>query len=178
MSNDPNIQQPKSSSTNVLLIIFGVLLLMCVGGGVLVIVCITAIATIGSNANGTFTLVATKVSSAGGSPTFAPVGGNPAAEIVARQFLDDIGAGRLPQARERMTAAGKIVSQGSMQAELDKNPTLKQHKSFSLMVDRTTGTSVTYTATVFGKDGSIVRVTLEVINEDGRWLVDQFNIKK
>src|SRR5439155_25422616 len=85
----------------------------------IIIVCITAIATIGSNANGTFGLVATKVSGASSLPP-ATTMSNPDAERVAKQFLDDLGVGNLVLARERMTAAGKAVAQWSLQAGLDK----------------------------------------------------------
>lgn len=177
MSTDPT-NQSKSNTNTILLVIFGVLLLSCVGGSLLIVVCITAIATIGSNANGTFTMVATKVSSADSTPATAVSAlGNPAAEGVARQFLDDIAAGRLPQARERMTVAGKAVTQGSMQVEIDKHPSLKQSSPYTLIIEKQDGASITMTTTKNGRDGTSAKVTLILVNEGGQWLVDQFIIK-
>ena len=177
MSTDP-VNQPKSNTNTILLVVFGVLLLTCVGGSLLLVVCITAIAVLGSNANGTFTTVASKVSSAAPYPATAATRiGNPLAEGVARQFLDDIGAGRLAQARDRMTAAGKAVTQGSMQVEIDKHPALKQPRSYTLTAEPEKDGSITMTATVNGRDGSSAKVTLILRNEDGQWLVDQFIIK-
>lgn len=177
MSTEPNNTNKTASNVLVILLaVFGLLLLGCVGLSLVIVVCITAIATIGSNANGTFTTVATKVNSPVPATAAAPVG-NPQAEQVARQFLDDIGAGRLALARERMTAAGKAVTQGSQQVEIDKHPALKQPKSYSLIQEQVDGRSITMMATVNGRDGTSARMTIMLVNEDGRWLVDNFIIK-
>jgi hypothetical protein len=160
---------PRSSNTAlIVLAVVGGTMLLCGG---CVVVCITAIATLGSNANGTFTYVATKVSASGTD--------NSGPEKVADRFIQEISLLQFDAAYNRTTTGfQRTHSKGRFQALFKSYPALMQQLSHSVLTRNFAANSATITYRVNGVDptGEPVDVELRLTQEAGSWKIDEINI--
>ena len=172
MSSDFDDRPRPDNSNKTLLIVFGVVggvLLLCCGGGVIFFIFVSPYATLGSNANGTFTYVGTAISA--GSTAVS------AARPDAEKFLDALGAGRIEQAYEKLSASRRgLQPLEDFRAEIAKHPALGNQKSFSLQETAATPASAFFKVKVTGRAAPDVSATLRLVQEQGEWRVDQFDI--
>jgi hypothetical protein len=166
---------PKFSSTNVVLIVLavvGVVVLSC--GVVFIVVAITAIATLlDPNANGSFTMVASTVSS---GPTTPSIGD---ARVKAEQFLERIGRNDVGNAHNLLTLERqRQMTEAKLQELVDQNSALAKQRSFSLNATSTGIDTARINAEVKGADGSTLTVVLDMKSVLGTWQIDQVRIQR
>jgi hypothetical protein len=166
--------RPQSSggSGKTLLIVFGIIGAVVLGCAGIVVVCIAAIITLGQNASGTFTFVATKVSSGGSIE--GPFRGAASAEAVGKEFFDDLAGGRIDSAYELTTARFRAnLDRDAFRQKISGMPALTRRANNSSSRHMAGAAQGTYTYTV-NSPGGQTTVELRVVSEGGQWHVDEF----
>jgi hypothetical protein len=138
---------------------------LCGGFAMVIVVCLTAISVLGTNANKTFSNVAMVITSANSSP-----------KEVATKFLDDFVStgGRDPSivmSRERQGDMPRVAL--ALQG-IDVPTDTKSH--WKLTLKSAEEEKQVFTATVTAKDGSAFNAEITLIDENGQWKVDEWKV--
>jgi hypothetical protein len=103
-----------------------------------------------------------------------PVDGAGEAELVAKGFVEDLGAKRIEQAYQRLSAARQAAEElPQFRASIQRWPGLQNQKSYSLqrVPSQPGGPPVRYIALVASASGPDHSVDMELLSENGKWKI-------